>query len=111
MEIENHKSFLESLISINAKEQKRKISECSDVELNIIIKCIENFDTLVLTPKEESSFKKYKKTFSIFNIIKRKQFKFIRNYLIKNQKFLKAIVGITLLKLTEYTIGCVFSST
>jgi len=108
----NQKVFLESLLTLSNLESRRLLLDCTDEQLNIILCCIQNLNSLVLTRKEESSISKFKKVILAFKKIKKKKdFKLIRQWLVNHQKFLKAVLGITLFKVTEFAISCLLSST
>jgi len=109
---EEQKKFLESLITLNNSERKRRVLECSDEELNLLVSCIQNLKNLVLTHKEETVLTRFKKVYALFKKIKnKKDLKFVRKWIVAHQKFLKAVIGFTLFKLTEFAISCLLSKT
>jgi len=108
--LEEHSLFLSSVARSPVKELKTIINNCTDSELQSIIDCILHFNKLNLSKEEKKCYNTYNLTLKAFKRLGWKSLKLSRKRILKHRKLIRAIISCSIVKLTEFALNTILSS-
>jgi hypothetical protein len=108
--IEAQSLFLSTLARSPVKDLKTIITNCSEDQLKAIVDCILHFNKLSLSKEEKKCYSHYKLILKSFKRLGWKSLTLSKKRILKHRKLIRLIISCTVLKLTEFALNNILSS-